>query len=212
MARKREKTKVMMALETERATREIDGVRRSKVFTREEIRKQLEFVEGLFSLSGANAAPVIAAAIKPPPAGLGITATRAARLIARVREAWAESDKANSDAKRQAAERRILRNIQANQGRRDPRNPAVWLEKPDYAAIARFEAILMKIQGTAAPERVEVNVSVSQTLTAVFARYPLERLRELHAAAEAKHKLAQKYLAEHPEARQVIEAEGVRIE
>lgn len=189
------------------------GVR--KRFTLEEVRRQLDFVEGLMVLGAANGS-VVHQASRPPgvggqAGGLGVSKSRARMLIARVIAKWDEEDRARSTSRRHEAAARIMRQIQNCQGKRDPRNPNVWLEKPNHKALIGYERELMKLQGTAAPIEIDINVRHSETMVAVFSRYSLETLQRLHAQARVKKELAAAYLKEHPEAREVVEAEGVSI-
>jgi len=184
------------------------------VYTAEEVRRQIDFVEGLMTL-GASTSAVIAQATKPAggpgTGGLGISKHRTKLLVQRVQARWEEEDRERSTSRRTEAARRILRQIQNCQGRRDPRNPNVWIEKPNHTAIVRYEELLSKLQGTQAPIEIDLNVQHSETLIATFARYSVEHLQALHAKAQAKKRLAAAYLEEHPEAREAIEAEGVTV-
>jgi len=188
---------------------------RKVVYSVEEVRRQLDFIEGLMTL-GASTSAILAQASKPVGlagghGGLGITAYRANRVIQRIQARWEEEDRERSKSRRTEASRRILRQIQNCQGRRDPHNPTVWIEKPNHVAIVRYEELLSKLQGTQAPIEIDLNVQHSETLVATFARYSVEHLQALHAKAQAKKRLAAAYLEEHPEAREAIEAEGVTV-
>lgn len=176
-------------------------------YTLEEVRRQLDFVEGLLVL-GAMESAIVGQAVRT----LGIPKYRAKVLIQRIVARWEDENRLHSGANRNAAVRRTLKQIQNCQGRRDPRNPNVWLEKPNHLAIIRYEEHLAKLQGTYAPIEVDVKVANAEVLMAVFSRYSVDDLKRLRERAAAKKLLASKYLEEHPEERATIDVEGRAVE
>lgn len=185
-------------------------------YTVEEVKRQVDFVEGLMVL-GVSSSAIVVQASRPPGAtpgtgGLGVSQSRVRVLIERIKVRWEEEDAARSMSRRSEAVRRAMRQIQNCQGRRDPRNPTQWLEKPNHSAILGYERHIAQLQGTYAPIQIDVNVQHVETLAQVFSRYSIDYLRGLHAKARAKERLAKAFLEEHPEARETIEAEGVTLE
>ncbi len=198
------------------------GVRlpiRRKTWTVEEARRQEEMIEGLM-IMGAGRGQIIAQVTRPAvpaspgqPAGLGISKSRAWVLIARIQDRWEDEDRKASRRRRGEQQRRLMRYIEACQGRRDPQNPGQWLEKPNHQALARYEKQLTLIQGTEAPVQVDLQVQHSESLAAVFSRYSLDALKAMRARALQRTALAEAYLKEHPERRPraLVEAKGETV-
>jgi hypothetical protein len=182
-----------------------------KRYTLEETRAQTDAVERMLVL-GHTQQRIINQLTQPAPRGLGVSKHRIATILTRVFSRWEEENRASSSKNRQAAELRLLSYIQRCQGRRDPNNPNVWIERPNDSALAKHERLLAEIQGTLAPEEINVNVQITESLAAVFATYTADDLRELSEAAERKHRLAMAYLEEHPEERDMIDVEGAAAE
>jgi hypothetical protein len=176
-------------------------------WTLEEVRRQMDFIEQLMTL-GVNNSQIVAQAMRPHPTGIGLTRARSYTLINRVAAKWEDDDRRSSKRRRGEQVRRIMRYIQSCQGRRDPQNPAVWLEKPNYGALSRFEKQLALIQGTEAP--LQVDVQHSETLAAVFSRYTVDQLKVMKERALERKALAELALREHPElaAKTIITTSG----
>ncbi len=178
------------------------AVRASRVARRwsaEETQRQLAAVEAMMR-EGFPSSRIIEQLRKPPPTGMGLSRSRCRKLIDRIDARWREEDDSpNRRAKmRSAAERRLLSGIQRAKGREDPNNPGRWLERPNHSAIARYEKLLMDLQGTAAPLEVNVSVEVRESLMLVFSQYTLEDLERMHEQAERRHRLAREYASAHP--------------
>jgi len=179
-------------------------------WTVDETRKHVEVIEGLMVL-GAGSTQIVNQVTRPvAQGGLGIGPSRARSLIARIQDRWEEEDRKASRRRRGEQTRRLMRYIQACQGRRDPQNPTQWLEKPNHQALARYEKQLALIQGTEAPVQVDLQVQHSESLAAVFSRYSLDALKAMRERALERKALAEAYLKEHPERRPkaLVEATG----
>lgn len=89
--------------------------------------------------------------------------TRVRTLSARVLDAWAKADAENRRHERSAQIRRLKKYIRECEGviGADKRT---WVRKPNDSARAKYEELLMKITGTAAPLELNVNVQVSDAL------------------------------------------------
>lgn len=178
-------------------------------FSGEEVKHQTETIEALMvaGIQHTKIVSSVARPIAPGTNGLGITKTRALKLIGRIDAKWAHEDLERRATWKSTVMRRILGQIQACQGKRgradpnNPESPIVWIEKPNHSAIIRYENLLADIQGTREPLQVDVNVQVAESLVAVFSNYSLEKLTKLRDRALEKRKLATAYLMEHPEVR-----------
>lgn len=177
------------------------------MWTVEETKRQEEMIEGLM-IMGVSRGQIIAQVMRPvvptspgQPPGLGIGKARAWVIIARIQDRWEDEDRKASRRRRGEQSRRIMRYIQACQGRRDPQNPGQWLEKPNHQALARYEKQLALLQGNEAPIMVDVQVQHTESLAAVFSRYSLETLKAMRERALARKELADRYLRENPDAK-----------
>lgn len=180
-----------------------------KRYTVAEVQAHMEFIEGLLNLGTTHHQIAILANRPPAQNGLGIPKSRAKTLIARVNQRQIEEDQDRRATSRGQQVRRLKRYIQNCQGQRDPNRRDRWLVQPNYKALGIFEKQLAKIEGNEAPTVVDVNVQHVEVMVATFRGYPLGYLEKLHARAQEKRRLAQAYLAEHPEEKAVIDVEGV---
>lgn len=190
-----------------RIRKDIKKVRHKTRFSPIETRKHEHYIEGLLVLGASNSQ--IFHACKKPEAegGLGVSYQRAWRLMKRIQDRWEEEDRQRSRSLRAAASRRLLAQIQNCQGKRD--QDGNWIEKPNHAAIARYEELLATMQGTKAPIETVVTLNTSEAMQKTFARYTIEQLKEMHERAQLKKQLANKYLEEHPEVRKTIDVKVI---
>lgn len=176
-----------------------------RIWTPRQTAEQMAWVEAML-IEGASHHQIA----KQARDAIGVGETRVATLISRVLDRW-DVETSKDDGRRHAKQAqiaRIHRYIQWAKGRRDPNNPNLWIEKPNHAALAKWEELLSKVQGTQAPIEIDLNIQHTEVMVQVFARYSLDQLTSLHEEAERKHRLAEAYLAEHPEERDVITVEA----
>lgn len=146
----------------------------------------MHFVEQLY-LRGTSNAGMVALAKQE----LGVGPKRVQVMLERIKEAWKTEDEENRKSAKGATIRRIQRYIQDAQGRKDPNDPKRWLEKPNFAALARFETLLADIQGTREPITIDLNVRIQETVLNVIADLSAEELTELVGEYDETMKLAE---------------------
>lgn len=99
----------------------------------------------------------------------GLSGSSVRSMVARVRARWAEEERENRQHYKAMAMRRIHAHIAAAR------------ESGHFSAVAQFERLLMEMQGTKEPEQVKVDVSVtvSESLLRVVSEMTPERMRQL---------------------------------
>lgn len=137
-------------------------------YTLAETRDQLRSVEELL-IEGAKPAAIhrlFRAESKYP----SITMSRVHDLCARVRTDWLSIAKDDDrKAARSAAIVRIHRMRQQAAGQWDQATKS-WVIKPNHQAVARYEELLMKLEGSEQAAKVEVDVRYTQAMLAITAQ------------------------------------------
>ena len=158
-------------------------------YTLEEARQHRADVEALLPHSTIHAVLRTLQAKYPT-----ITKARIIKLAREVRERWVREDEASGalQENRAAAIRRIDRYVSLAQGRRDPNNPNVWLERPNHGALARYETLKANLQGTFAPVKVDVEYRVSASIQHVVANLTAEQVAGYLAKQREMRELAER--------------------
>lgn len=126
---------------------------------------------------------------------------RAKNVVNACLELWKrEAEKSeNREENRERAIRRIMSMLLIARGRpninQETGRQEGWVDKPNHAAVAKYEKLLMQLQGTEEPMKVELTVNVSQAVSGVIMnltpeqveRY-VERRKELERLAEEGRK------------------------
>lgn len=162
----------------------VPGTDRRRVWTQAETREHVAFLEQLY-VRGTSLRQMELAARQR----FGLRPGRVTSLLDRIRETWRKEDEANRASNRAAAVRRVTRYIRDAEGRKN--QDGSWIEKPNYAALARFEELLSDLQGTREPVKVDLNVRVQETVLNVIAGLSPEELGELVAEYEDTERLAE---------------------
>lgn len=133
----------------------------------------------------------------------GVSPTRVAKLISRLRARWAAEEEANRPTNRASAIRRCMRSLQeARAGvpktEQDANGRAVqvgWLTPPDHRLAYRYECLLADLQGTRSPIKFDLNVDarVSGALGVVIASLSPEQIAQRLAVARERTEKARRY-------------------
>jgi hypothetical protein len=126
---------------------------------------------------------------------------RVGRLVGRIQERWQIEDQNFDRAKRAEWKsgqiRRLtrMRDIASGSQNQD----GTWAVKPDHRAVARYEELLAKIQGTLAPIEIDLDVRYTEAMMVAIGSMSAEQMASLLAEAEQMEAHARQYRAEHPE-------------
>ncbi len=118
-----------------------------------------------------------------------ISKTRVDLLVERVRERWIQERAKTRDADREAAVRRITRFRTWAAGERSADGKS-WVEKPNHAAIVQYERILMDLQGTREPLKIDITATYTEAMLAVVARLEGDEASKLLDEAREQERLA----------------------
>lgn len=160
-----------------------------RAYTALETREQIRFCESLM-IQGARPMEIWRLMRAQWP----VTQLRVKTLMDRVKQDWLSLQKDEDRmAKREAQIRRIHEMRRVASGLRDPRDPtgATWIRPPNHQAVARYEALLMQIEGTSEPIRVDVNVAYTEAMLTVVAQLSGDRGTELLEEAMEQQRLAE---------------------
>lgn len=153
-------------------------------YTVAETRAQFAMVEQLLT-NGYTLAAIRRAVSEK----LGCTLTRVSIISRRVQDAWAVEMEDTRRSFKASQIRRIQRTIRQASGVQDEQGN--WTVRPNYHALARFESLLADITGTREPLRVDLNVELRETLTAVVAQMDPQQSQEYLEAARRRQELAE---------------------
>lgn len=154
-------------------------------YTLEETKRQELYVQDLL-INGADYRTITRLCRGQWPK---FTARRTEVLVRRVRGWWKDERKDVPEARDEAI-KRIHRMRQWALGEQGP--DGKWKTKPDLKALARFEALLMKIQGTEhQPAKIEVHQTFNQAMAQTIVEMSPEMAEQLLAEARETEKLAQ---------------------
>ena len=113
------------------------------------------------------------------------------KLYRLLQERWKQRDsEQDRDAKRRAQIARLHKELAWASGKRDPRNPNVWLEQPNFSAMAKFEAMLMELEGTREPIKIDIDMRMTTSVVNVMANLTPEQVAELVAEVDENERLA----------------------
>lgn len=163
--------------------------RRVRLVPIDERRRRTEFIEGLM-VAGLSMPQVERAARE----SFAMNRVQVASYVGRIRERWAEEEKAQRPHNKAQQMRRVCGHIA--EARRDK----------NWAAVAQFEKLLSDIQGTKEPVEINVNVDavVTEAALQVIAGLTPERRRALIDEQRRLRALAAKA--------EVIDVEGKPVE
>jgi len=158
------------------------------MYSAEETKQQVQVIESLL-LQGTTNQSILADAC----ARVGLRRPKTHRvsdLIKRIHQRWAAEDAAHSGAAKATAIRRLHRWIGVARGK-GAKGSADY-SPANLPAIARFEELLSKIQGTQEPIRISVDLQVTEAVVAVIGTMSvgemnaaLARMADLRAKASA---------------------------
>lgn len=165
-----------------------------RVYTREEVREHILFVESLLLQPGLTEAQRASACQRR----FGFARSRYYTLQSRIREVWAREDEHLIAVRKNEQTRRVMRHLQGAMGQKDANGD--WVVRPNWAAVARFEDLLADLHGTREPIRIDIDARASEAVMMVVAQMTPEQVQaRLDAYAQ---KMA---LAERVEREQVID-------
>lgn len=181
-----------------------------RVYSREETQAQMDLVEALLAQAGGTeewCAQQLRAQWDKRT-GTRMTYLRCRRLVRLVLDAWAlrrQDPRAVDDARTQAIAR-CRKTLQDARGIPKVAADATgelrqvgWLTKPNFAAVAQMEHLLMRLQGTDTPVKLDLNVRLSASLDGVIANLTpaqVERFRARHREMQRLADLARARLPE----------------
>lgn len=156
------------------------------VYTRDETKQHEEAIAQLLP------SQTLAAIARHMHREFGISSKRVARLAARVRERWVREDEASGAlaVNRAEAIRRVKRMLAIASGKRSA--DGAWTEKPNHAAVAKYESLLAQLQGTNAPIKLDLEVRVSASIQGVIANLTAEQVREISERQRELRELAER--------------------
>lgn len=168
------------------------GYRPGPKYTLAEVQKHETVVEQLY-LRGYTKTRIL----RDASVGLGISVARVRKLLARIQERHIAEDADQRAGWKSAQIRRVheslreARGYNSLTGQRD--------RTPNHTAIARYEEILARIQGTYAPVEIDMNVQYTQALMNVIVHTEPEELARIVTEERERKRLADAYVDEHPE-------------
>lgn len=161
----------------------VQSGRQGRVWTPGEVRQQLDLIERFLMLTSSRTQ--IRRWLAQPPDGKGgggvgydIKDARVRLLIERVQEGWATEDEHNRPHNKARQIRRVEGHL--NQAR----------AAKNFSAVAKFEALLVTLLGTAEPIEVRIESRVAFAARTVFANLTPERIRELAEQRRAEREKA----------------------
>jgi hypothetical protein len=157
-------------------------------YTLEETRQHTLDIEQLLPHSQ------VSAIVRAMRAKYGVSRMRVERIAREIKDRWVREDEASGalQENRAAAIRRIDGYLALARGRRDPQNPAAWVEKPNHGALARYETLKANLQGTFAPLKVDVEYRVSASIQHVVANLTAEQVAGYLAKQREMRELAER--------------------
>jgi hypothetical protein len=169
------------------------------VYTLAEIAKHRASAEKLL---GQSYAP--AAVIRLLRQQLGIGPKRARRCVEQVLTEWSRQvDPRQAEKNRALAAERVrddLRNLRFKKVAIDETHFG-WEKRadPNYTAIARMEFLLMRLEGTDQPVKIDVDVRMNEATIGSIAKLSPEQVRGILAEGERTERLAQLAVKRLPE-------------
>lgn len=158
------------------------------VYTKAETEQQIIFLEELLSNPQVYSDTQRRQLMKQR---FQIGMTRYKKVYFLLQERWKQRDtEQDRDAKRRAQIARLHKELAWASGRRDPQDPTKWIEKPDFAAIRSFEALLAELEGTREPIKVDIDVRMTTSVVNVMANLSPEQVAELVAEQDERERLA----------------------
>lgn len=161
-----------------------EAIRAAVVFSRQEVNAQLSFVEDLI-VQGASASQIVRLTVSK----YFVTATRAKKLIERVKELHATED-AEARAEWKSAQIRRLQTMRRLASGERTADGKGWIVKPDHKAVVAYERLLAQICGTLEPVQIDVDVRHTEAIRAVIVNMTPEQSADLLAEAEEQERLA----------------------
>jgi hypothetical protein len=150
-----------------------------------EVREQLRAVED-FLVEGSQPREILRVLRGRWPA---MTLGRVEKLAERVRINWLGATTEESRKHdRHAAIQRLHKMRRIASGLRD--KDGKWVDRPNHQAVARYESLLMELEGTREAIRVDVNVRHTQAMLAVVANLSGDEASEYLAEALEQERLA----------------------
>lgn len=173
------------ALEMGRARAMVEGraagLDNRRVWTRDEIDKQERLVMQMV-VGGHTSRAIILALRRQESVGR----VRAKALVARAQDQMAAESAERRRSWKDAQIERITTAMREARGgpiyKRNPRTGEMDHagDRPmNHQAVARYEAMLIQIQGTAEPEKVDVNIALTEAMKAVVGGLTSDELLEL---------------------------------
>jgi hypothetical protein len=121
----------------------------------------------------------------------GIGKGRLRTLTERVRSRWEKDDSKLRMQRKAEQARRLLRHMSKAQGQRDRQGN--WVEKPNWSAVAKFEALYADLCGTREAIKIDIDVRMSEALTMVIAQMTPEQVQEQLERYNEDVRLADEY-------------------
>ncbi len=150
-----------------------------------EAKLQFEEVEGLLRNGSAPSQMHRILRMKWPT----LTKSRVGLLVTRVKDEWASESAQTRSSDRDAAIRRIhgYRQHAAGEWSAELKR---WARQPDHKALAKWEMLLMALQGTREPIAIDVTHVYTQAMLQVTSRLEGDEASEMLAEAREQERLA----------------------
>jgi hypothetical protein len=125
---------------------------------------------------------------------LGITMPRARKLRLRILERWRIAGAQESESNRVSAIRRLKKNVADVHTEHSAKQLTAAAK---HTALARYESLLIPLEGTAQPIQVQHDITVSVNLTGVIANLTPEQTAKYIARRKALEVEAEEYRRLH---------------
>lgn len=155
-------------------------------YARQEVRQQEEDVEQLLK-NGSPPSQMCRILRERWPR---MSKSRVYMLVARVKDRWREESAKTREMDREAAIRRIHTYRMHAAGEFDART-GKWIRQPNHQALAKWERLLMDLQGTREAIKIDVGVVYTQAMLQVVARLDGEQASDLLEEAREQERLAE---------------------
>jgi hypothetical protein len=186
-----------------------------RIYTAAETQQHTELAANLLAQPLGSAEAVSRTLQRPvDKGGAGIGKQHAQRVVRRVLDRWAQERQGSTAVEdaRSAGIARVRHMLSIARGRRAPAkpdgSPGDWIERPDHKACAAYEQILMRLQGTDAPVRVDLTVRVGAQLDGVIGNLTAAQVERFVAQRRELERLADLARRRLPEAIDVKAKEG----
>lgn len=155
-------------------------------WTKEQSEQQLTWIEAGI-IKGLSERQMQGAILRTH--GQRLSLTRIRTLKARVTEAWKLEGERTRPLSKQAQLRRLYEHLDSARGKKD--KDGRFIEKPNHAAIGRYEQLIAEVEGNFDPIKIDVDIVHREALMEVLGNMTEQNMAALVAAYDEMHTLAQ---------------------